>query len=67
MCDPHEFPHKRFHRFAPFMRMMCGPFGEPSKETAIKDLEAMKSRLEDYIKYIDERIAELQKKEKASA
>jgi hypothetical protein len=34
---------------------------KPSKETAIKSLEAMKARLQDYIKYIDERIKELQK------
>ena len=47
----------------PFMHSMgcdCAPYGQ-SKETKIKSLEAIKSRLEDNIKHIDEKIADLQK------
>jgi len=40
--------------------MFCMPMMR-SKETAIKNLEAMKANLQDYIKSIDERIEELQK------
>jgi len=40
--------------------MFCMPIKQ-SKETAIKSLEAMKAHLQDYIKYIDEQIKELQK------
>ncbi len=40
--------------------MGCGPSYE-SKETAVKRLEALKSHLEDRIKHIDEKIAEIQK------
>ncbi|MFX1369389.1 MAG: hypothetical protein ACFFAY_12395 [Promethearchaeota archaeon] len=39
--------------------MDCAP-GYESKETAVKRLEALKSHLEDRIKQIDERIAEIQ-------
>ena len=46
----------------PFMHSMgcCESYGQ-SKETKIKSLEAIKSRLEDNIKHIDEKIAEIQK------
>ena len=47
----------------PFMHSMgcdCAPY-EQSKETKVKSLEAFKSRLEDHIKHIDEKIADIQK------
>jgi hypothetical protein len=47
--------------------MCCGPGYEPSKEARIKGLEAMKARLEDHIKHIDERISDLEKEEKKGA
>ena len=40
----------------------CEPY-TGSKETKIKSLEAFKSRLEDHIKHIDEKIVELQKED----
>jgi len=67
MCGSKEPPFV-FRGMAPFMsHMCCGPGFEPSKESRIKDLEAMKARLEDYIKHIDERIADLEKEEKKGA
>lgn len=58
-------PYFGFRAMAPFMsHMCCGPGYEPSKEAQIKGLEAMKARLEDYIKHIDEQITELEKEEK---
>ena len=50
--------------FLPFFRGMCHPMFEPSKETQIKSLEALKSKIEDYMKHIDERIKELEKEKK---
>jgi hypothetical protein len=52
----------------PFMHSMCGcePYGS-SKETKIKSLEAIKSRLEDSIKHIDEKIANIQKEDTQEA
>lgn len=47
--------------------MMCCPPFEQSKETTIKQLEAMKSHLEDYITQIDKQIEELQIEEKEEA
>jgi hypothetical protein len=47
----------------PFIYSMgcdCAPY-EQSKETKVKSLEAFKSRLEDQIKQIDEKITDLQK------
>ncbi len=77
MCDSHEG-----HRFAgplvfrsmgmhPGRRMeamygCCSPF-EQSKETTIKQLEAMKSHLQDRIGQIDKEIKELQTEEKEEA
>jgi hypothetical protein len=46
--------------------MGCAPF-EQSKETKIKSLEAFKSRLEDHIKHIDEKISEMQKEDTQEA
>ena len=64
MCD-----YGHHHRGSGFMgpfhifkSMCCHPF-EQSKEAQIKGLEAVKARIEDYLKYIDEQIAELQKEE----
>ncbi|MFW9912927.1 MAG: hypothetical protein ACFFEU_10680 [Candidatus Thorarchaeota archaeon] len=66
MCDSHHSMRGR-PRHALGFGMMPGIFGFSdcwsdfeSKETAIKRLEAFKSHLEDTIKNIDERIAELQ-------
>jgi len=63
MCDSTRMKGRHGHGFgmmpAFFGFMDCGPSFE-SKETAIKRLEAMKSHLEDRIKLIDEKIAELQ-------
>jgi hypothetical protein len=56
--------HHTHMGFMPFFRGMCYPMMEPSKETRIKSLEALKSKLEDYLKHIDERIAELEKEKK---
>ena len=62
MCgDKDHHPHIGV---MPIFRGMCYPMMEPSKETQIKSLEAMKSKLEDYLKHIDERIAELEKEKK---
>ncbi|MFW9845326.1 MAG: hypothetical protein ACFFD6_01150 [Candidatus Thorarchaeota archaeon] len=66
MCDSYQ-RSKGKHRHGFGLGMMpgffgfmdCGPDFE-SKETAIKRLEAFKSHLEDRIKNIEERIAELQ-------
>ncbi len=58
VCNEH-YGTMPFMRFA--MRSIgCHPF-EVSKETKTKSLEAMKSRLEDFIKEIDQQIEELQK------
>ncbi|MFX1483764.1 MAG: hypothetical protein ACFFCP_11330 [Promethearchaeota archaeon] len=62
VCDEH-----RGHGFGCFMGPrffgMCGPSGHEgmSKETEIKYLEALKSRLEDRIKHIDQKIDEMHK------
>jgi hypothetical protein len=45
------------------IKSMCCHGFEQSKESQIKGLEAAKARIEDYLKYIDEQIAELQKEE----
>ncbi|MFX1300274.1 MAG: hypothetical protein ACFFDE_04960 [Promethearchaeota archaeon] len=67
MCGPKEARHG-FMGFAPFFRhMWCGPGFEPSKESQIKSLEAMKAKLKDYIQHIDERIKDIEKEEKVSA
>ena len=62
MCDPDPHQHGPQGMWCPPFAggMFCMPM-KPSKETAIKSLEAMKARLQDYIKYLDERIKELQK------
>ena len=61
MCGDKGHPHMGV---MPFFRAMCHPMMEPSKETQIKSLEALKSKLEDYLKHIDERIVELEKEKK---
>lgn len=67
MCGSKDFRHG-FIGFAPFFRHMCyGPGFEPSKESQIKSLEAMKSKLKDYIQHIDGRIKEIEKEKKGSA
>ena len=67
MCGTKD-THFGFRALGPFMsHMCCGPGYEPSKESRIKDLEAMKVRLEDYIKHIDEKISDLEKEEKKGA
>ena len=45
------------------IQSMCCHGFEQSKESKIKGLEAVKARIEDYLKHIDERIAEIQKAE----
>jgi hypothetical protein len=67
MCDSSGYKthHRRGDCISPwhfFMMGDCGPSYE-SKETIIKRLEAHKSHLQDRIKEIDERIAEMQKPE----
>lgn len=63
MCDSHPRMRGR-HGFGFGMMpglfgfMDCAP-GYESKETAIKRLEALRSHLEDRIRQIDEKIAEL--------
>ena len=62
MCNSHsQMKHGHGFGWMPglFGFMDCGPRYE-SKETAVKRLEALKSHLEDRIKHIDERIAEIQ-------
>ncbi len=68
MCGEHRSRGHFGHFMGPFMHSMCGcePFGS-SKETKIKSLEAIKSRLEDSIKHIDEKIVEIQKGESQMA
>ncbi len=44
-----------------FFSSMCCESDMTSKATRIKSLEAKKSRLEDFIRHIDEKIADLQK------
>jgi hypothetical protein len=63
MCSEHRGRGHFGHFMGPFMHSMgCGCESyEQSKETKIKSLEAFKSRLEDHIKHIDEKIAEVQK------
>ena len=63
MCDSHDYRHRRgMHPWQFFMMGECGPEYE-SKETVIKRLEAHKSHLQDRIKAIEDKIAELQKPE----
>lgn len=62
MCG--EKDHHPHMGIFPFFRSMCYPMYEPSKETQIKSLEALKSRIEDYLKHINERIGELEKEKK---
>jgi hypothetical protein len=67
MCGSKEH-HFGFKAMGPFMgHMCCGPGYEPSNESQIKGLEAMKARLEDYIKHIDEKISDLEKEGKKGA
>ena len=64
MCGSKEH-HFAMRGMGPFIHAMCcGPGYEPSKESRIKDLEAMKARLEDYVKHIDEKISDLEKEAK---
>ena len=67
MCGPKD-AHFGFKAMGPFMHhMCCGEGYEPSKESQIKGLEAMKARLEDYIKHIDKQISSLEKEKKKGA
>ena len=60
--------HFAFKGMAPFMHAMCcGPGYEPSKKAQIKELEAMKARIEDYLKHIDKQIKDLEKEAKKGA
>ena len=63
MCDHGQGHGFGRHGFMPFMRWMCCPPFERSKESKIKGLEAMKARLQDYLEYIDQQIEELKKPE----
>ncbi|MGY5864080.1 MAG: hypothetical protein RTV41_05715 [Candidatus Thorarchaeota archaeon] len=63
MCEEHR-GHGRGHYFMGprFNSMCCSPEHDGlSKETRVKYLEAMKSKLEDRIKHIDEKIDTIQK------
>lgn len=71
MCEGHGMSH-----FAPFMLrgmnlgpmkmgMMCCSSSGHSKETQIKQLEALKSQLQDHINHIDSKINDLESEEKA--
>jgi hypothetical protein len=65
MMEVNQTVCKEHFGVMPFMKFAmrgfgCHPF-EVSKETRIKSLEAMKSRLEDFIKEIDQQIEEVQK------
>ena len=61
MCREHRSHGHYGYFMGPFMSSCgCASF-EQSKETKIKSLEAFKSRLEDHIKHIDEKISELEK------
>ncbi|MHA3963295.1 MAG: hypothetical protein AM325_007115 [Candidatus Thorarchaeota archaeon SMTZ1-45] len=61
MCGEHRGHRYHGHFTGPFMHSWgCAPY-EQSRETKIKSLEAFKSKLEDHIKHIDEKIAELEK------
>ena len=67
MCGSKEH-HFAKQGMGPFMHSMCcGPGYEPSKKAQVKGLEAMKARLEDYIKHIDEKISDLEKEAKKGA
>ncbi|NHI88578.1 MAG: hypothetical protein EAX87_03585 [Candidatus Thorarchaeota archaeon] len=67
MCREHRGHGNLGYFMGPFMYSMgCAPF-EQSKETKIKSLEAFKSRLEDHIKHIDEKIEEMQKEDTQEA
>ncbi|MHA1908261.1 MAG: hypothetical protein ACW98Y_13260 [Candidatus Thorarchaeota archaeon] len=43
----------------------CGCYSDQSKETRVKQLEALKSQLQDHINRIDSKITELETEEKA--
>lgn len=61
MCREHRSHRYHDHFMGPFMNSWgCAPY-EQSKETKIKGLEAIKSRLKDHITHIDKKIAELEK------
>ena len=45
----------------------CGCYSDQSKETRVKQLEALKSQLQDHINKIDSKITELETEEKAEA
>ncbi|MFW9892780.1 MAG: DUF5320 domain-containing protein [Candidatus Thorarchaeota archaeon] len=65
MCDEHRGRgYGHFFMGPGFYNMCCSPKHDGlSKETRIKYLEAMKSKLEDRIKHIDQRIEKIQKGE----
>lgn len=67
MCREHGDHRYYSHFMGPFMYSFgCAPY-EESKGTRIKRLEAFKSRLEDQIKHIDEKIQELEKEDAQEA
>ena len=73
MCDKQEmgsfpsFMYKMMHHGPMKMGMMCGPGYGHSKETRVKQLEALKSQLQDQINHIDGKISELETDEKVEA
>ena len=72
MCDcegGHFAPmmFKGMHHGGMKLSMMCCHDSGASKETRIKQLEALKSQLQDHIGKIDSKITELETEEKAEA
>ena len=62
MCGEHRGHGYGIHYMGPFSRWMCGCHEDGvSGETKVKYLEALKAKLEDRIKYIDDKIVEIQK------
>ena len=73
MCDQHGSNHfipfmfRGMHHSPGKMGMMCCTSSGQSKETRIKQLEALKSQLQDHINGIDVKISELESEEKVEA
>ena len=62
MCSGHRGHGYGLHFMGPgFHHMCCSEHDGLSSDTKVKYLEAMKSKLEDRIKHIDEKIDKIQK------